>query len=176
MCLVYCQWTNHKYFQNPCLVVFQFLWHLYWYMRHESSAFRNRFDFTASGLSLTYTRNKNGPKSSSVVGHTVNGLPTPSLGMDTPISGILAYWVIISCRMHWEWLTHPITWNGYTYFRHLNILNHHQLQDTLRMAYTHPITENGYTHLRPFNTLIHHQLQDVLRMAYPPHRWEWVMT
>ena len=33
---------------------------------------------------------------------------------------------IISCRTHWEWLTHPITENAYTYFRCLNIWSHHQ--------------------------------------------------
>ena len=37
VCLIYCQGTNWKYFQNPCLVIFQFLWHFYvgtWGMRH----------------------------------------------------------------------------------------------------------------------------------------------
>ena len=37
--------------------------------------------------------------------------------------------VIISWRTHWEWLTHPITDNGYTHFRHFDILSHHQLTD-----------------------------------------------
>ena len=27
--VIFCLRTNHKHFRNPCLVVFQFLWHLY---------------------------------------------------------------------------------------------------------------------------------------------------
>ena len=40
-----------------------------------------------------------------------------------------------SCRTYWKWLTHPITENGYTHFRRLDILSDHQLQDAVRMAY-----------------------------------------
>ena len=38
-------------------------------------------------------------------------------------------------QLHWEWLTHPITENGYIHFRRFDILSQHQLQDALRMAY-----------------------------------------
>ena len=31
-------------------------------MRHESSAYKNRFDFTAGGISLTEITGNNGPK------------------------------------------------------------------------------------------------------------------
>ena len=28
-CLIYCQWTDRKHFQNPCLVALKFHWHLH---------------------------------------------------------------------------------------------------------------------------------------------------
>ena len=58
---------------------------------------------------------------------------------------------IIRCRTHLEWLTHPITENGYTRFIRFNKISHHQLQDALRMAY-HPITQNKYIHFRRFDS------------------------
>ena len=48
--------------------------------------------------------------------------------------------------MHWEWLTHPITENGYTHFRCFSMLNHHQLQDSLRMSYP----PNHWEWIHPF--------------------------
>ena len=63
VCLIYCQRTNRKHFKNPCLVIFQFLRHLYvgtWDISHWH--IENRLDFTAWGMSLTQIRNNNGPK------------------------------------------------------------------------------------------------------------------
>ena len=48
----------------------------------------------------------------------------------------------MSCWTHWEWLTHPITENGYTHFRCFDIISHHQLQDTLRIS-VHPAVDDN---------------------------------
>ena len=101
-------------------------------------------------------------KSSSPAGRTKNGLPTPSLRMDTPVSGISTYKAIISYRTHLKWLTHSITENRYTHFRRFDILSRHQLQDALRMA-SPPHYWEWIQQFRRLDILSHHHLQDALR-------------